>query len=160
MKNEQGSQESSSGCPVQHEVWGALIAWSRQRPGEIWVPAHSVLLFYFNLTKSRTKIAHTPTVTGNRTNCASRSALPRGTANVSNSIAKAVRTPRDNLVLEFTVCLPHFQDRRSCTAEQQQSCDQHHPRKTGGLQLPPVSRITNRRQCQPGPRRHRPLVSA
>src|SRR3977135_936938 len=109
------------GCPIQHEVRGALICVGRPRPGEFWPPAPCPS--YFNLTKSRTKIAHTPTVTGNRTNCASRSAPPRGTANVSNNIAKAVRTPRANLVLECTVCLPHFQDRRSCTAEQQQSCD-------------------------------------
>ena len=58
---------------------------------------------YFSLTKSKTKIAHTPTVTGNRTNCASRSVFPLGTANVRSAIAKAVRTPSANLVLEFTV---------------------------------------------------------
>jgi hypothetical protein len=74
---------------------------------------------YLSLTKSKTKIAHTPTVTGNRTNCASRSALPRGTANVSNNIAKAVRTPRANFVLECTVVYLIFRDRQSCTAEQQ-----------------------------------------
>src|SRR5882757_4139606 len=74
---------------------------------------------YFNFTKSKTKIAHTPTVTGKSTNCASRSALPLGTANVSNNIANAVSTPRANLLFEFMVVLPRFQVRPSCTAEQQ-----------------------------------------
>lgn len=63
---------------------------------------------YFNFTKSRTKIAHTPTVIGNWANCASRSAPPRGTRNVSANIAKAVSTPRTNLVLEFIVLSPLF----------------------------------------------------
>ena len=92
---------------------------------------------YFSFTKSNTKIAHTPTVTGNRTNCASRSVFPLGTANVSSAIAKAVRTPRANLVFECTVVHLSFQDRPSCTAEQQQSCDKHHPSKAGVLQLHP-----------------------
>ena len=76
---------------------------------------------YFSFTKSNTKIAHTPTVTGNRTNCASRSVFPLGTANVSSAIAKAVKTPRANLVFECTVVHLSLQDRQSCTAEQQQS---------------------------------------
>jgi hypothetical protein len=35
---------------------------------------------YFNFTNNKTKIAHTPTVTGNTTNWASRIVLPRGNA--------------------------------------------------------------------------------
>jgi len=61
---------------------------------------------YFNFTNNKTKIAHTPTVTGNCTNCASRTALPLGTKNVSPNIAKAVSIPRANLVLKSIVVLP------------------------------------------------------
>ena len=61
---------------------------------------------YFNFTKSKTKIAHTPTVIGNWTSTASRIAVPLGSMNVSPNIAKAVSIPRVNLVFEFIVVLP------------------------------------------------------
>ena len=61
---------------------------------------------YFNFTKSKTKIAHTPTVTGNCTSTASRIALPLGSKKVSPNIANAVSIPSANLVLEFIVVLP------------------------------------------------------
>jgi hypothetical protein len=61
---------------------------------------------YFNFTKSKTKIAHTPTVIGNCTSTASRIAVPLGSTNVSANIAKAVSIPRVNLVFEFIVVLP------------------------------------------------------
>ena len=116
---------------------------------------------YFSFTKSNTKIAHTPTVTGNRTNCASRSEFPLGTANVSSAIAKAVKTPRANLVFECTVVHLSFQDRQSCTAEQQQSLrrasssestqiatparstNYMSPKEKGGPQAASIPRVTN-----------------
>ena len=116
---------------------------------------------YFSLTKSNTKIAHTPTVTGNRTNCASRSVFPLGTANVSSAIAKAVKTPRANLVFECTVVHLSFQDRQSCTAEQQQSLrrasssestqiatparstNYMSPKEKGGPEAASIPRVTN-----------------
>jgi hypothetical protein len=67
---------------------------------------YSDTVSYFNFTKSKTKIAHTPTVTGNITNCVSRNAPPLGTAKVSSNIAKAVSIPRTNLVLEFMLVHP------------------------------------------------------
>ncbi len=60
-----------------------------------------LIVLYFNFTNNKTKIAQTPTVTGNRANCASPNALPLGTRYVSPNIAKAVSTPRTNLILEF-----------------------------------------------------------
>jgi hypothetical protein len=62
---------------------------------------------YFNLTKSRTKIAHIPTVIGYVANCASRSAPPRGIANVSASIARAVSIPSTNFIEALIVVPPH-----------------------------------------------------
>jgi hypothetical protein len=59
------------------------------------------MVSYFSFTKSKTKIAQTPTVTGNIANCVFCSAPPLGTANVSNSMANAVSTPRINLIFEF-----------------------------------------------------------
>ena len=56
---------------------------------------------YFSFTKSKTKIAHTPTVTGNCTNCASCTGPPRGTAKVSRNIATAVSVPSASLVFVF-----------------------------------------------------------
>ena len=56
---------------------------------------------YFSLTKSRTKIAHTPTVMGNCATDISRSVPPRGNRYVSNIMAIAVSTPRRNLLFEF-----------------------------------------------------------
>jgi hypothetical protein len=56
---------------------------------------------YFSFTKSKTKIAHTPTVTGNCTNAASRNGPPLGSAYVSNIIATAVSTPRTSLLFQF-----------------------------------------------------------
>jgi hypothetical protein len=82
---------------------------------------------YFSFTKSRTKIAHTPTVAGNCTNCASRIPLPRGSRKLSPSIANAVSIPRANLVLEFIVV--------STSLSSRESCDEHHPRKLSGVQL-------------------------
>jgi hypothetical protein len=59
---------------------------------------------YFSFTKSKTKIAHTPTVTGNCTRAASRIEPPRGKAYVRNIIARAVSTPNTNLVFQFMSC--------------------------------------------------------
>lgn len=56
---------------------------------------------YFNLTNSNTKIAHIPTVTGNCTTAASRIAPPRGSAKVSNIMAKAVSVPTTSLPFQF-----------------------------------------------------------
>jgi hypothetical protein len=57
---------------------------------------------YFSFTKSKTKIAHTPTVTGNCAACASRrNDPPLGIAKVSRSIATAVSIPRTNLLFQF-----------------------------------------------------------
>jgi len=56
---------------------------------------------YFSLTNNKTKIAHTPTVTGNSASCASRNAPPRGSAKVSANINRAVSIPRTNFVFQF-----------------------------------------------------------
>jgi hypothetical protein len=69
---------------------------------------------YLSFTKSKTKIAHTPTVTGNCTNSASRIPLPLGRAKLSKNIANAVSIPRANLVLEFMVVSSRFQARPCC----------------------------------------------
>jgi hypothetical protein len=69
-----------------------------------WLTALSLtLILYFSFTKSKTKIAHTPTVIGNCTSTASRIGVPLGSMNVSPNIAKAVSIPRANLVFEFIV---------------------------------------------------------
>jgi len=60
---------------------------------------------YFSFTKSKTKIAHTPTVTGNCTKAASRNEPPLGSAYVRNIIARAVNTPRISLLFQFMRCL-------------------------------------------------------
>jgi hypothetical protein len=59
--------------------------------------------FYLSFTKRSTKIAHTPTVTGNWTKTASRIALPLGRAKVRTNIAKAVSIPSISLTLLFIV---------------------------------------------------------
>ena len=56
---------------------------------------------YFSFTNSKTKIAHTPTVTGNSTSWASRNAPPRGSAYVSPNIAAAVSMPSINFAFEL-----------------------------------------------------------
>jgi hypothetical protein len=56
---------------------------------------------YFSFTKSNTKIAHTPTVMGNCTKEVSRSAPPLGRTYVAAIIARAVSTPRANLLFQF-----------------------------------------------------------
>ena len=57
---------------------------------------------YFNFTKSKTKIAQTPTVTGNCAACASRrNEPPLGIAKVNKNMATAVSIPRTNLVIQF-----------------------------------------------------------
>src|SRR5579862_6556376 len=56
---------------------------------------------YFSFTNSRTKIDQTPTVTGNCTMAASRTAPPRGSVYVRNIIARAVSTPRISLLVHF-----------------------------------------------------------
>jgi hypothetical protein len=63
---------------------------------------------YFSFTKSSTKIAQTPTVMGNSTKEASRSGPPLGRANVATIIARAVNTPRINLLFQFMGLRPHF----------------------------------------------------
>lgn len=62
--------------------------------------------FYFSFTNSKTKIAHTPTVTGNCTNCASCSGFPRGSRNVSKYIVTAVSIPRISFDFQFMVVSP------------------------------------------------------
>ena len=62
---------------------------------------------YFNFTKSRAKIAHIPAVIGYVANCASRSAPPRGIANVSTSIARAVSIPSTDFIVTLIVVPPH-----------------------------------------------------
>jgi hypothetical protein len=70
---------------------------------------------YFSFTKSKTKIAHTPTVIGNCANSASRMELPLGSRKLNPNIAKAVSIPRANLVLEFMVLFYlTFQARPGC----------------------------------------------
>ncbi|MGB2601971.1 MAG: hypothetical protein WBC78_00140, partial [Candidatus Sulfotelmatobacter sp.] len=56
---------------------------------------------YFSFTNSKTKIAHTPTVTGNCTKAASRIEPPRGKKYVRNIIASAVSTPNTSLLFQF-----------------------------------------------------------
>ena len=64
---------------------------------------------YFSFTKSKTKIAHTPTVTGNCAACASRrNEPPLGIAKLSKNIATAVSIPRTNLLFQFIFVLPRF----------------------------------------------------
>src|SRR5438552_18288320 len=60
---------------------------------------------YFSFTKSKTKIAHTPTVMGNCTKEASRIGPPLGRRYVAAIIARAVNTPRRNLLFQF-MCSP------------------------------------------------------
>jgi hypothetical protein len=63
---------------------------------------------YFSFTKSSTKIAQTPTVRGNCTKEASRSAFPLGRAYVASNMARAVSTPRINLLFQFMGVRPPF----------------------------------------------------
>jgi hypothetical protein len=63
---------------------------------------------YFSFTKSNTKIAHTPTVMGNCTKEASRSAPPLGRTYVAAIIARAVSTPRANLLFQLMRVRPPF----------------------------------------------------
>ena len=56
---------------------------------------------YFSFTKSSTKIAHIPTVVGNCTKEASRRAPPLGRKYVAAIMARAVSTPRGNLLFQF-----------------------------------------------------------
>jgi hypothetical protein len=68
----------------------------------------SVAASYFSFTKSNTKIAQTPTVRGNCTKEASRSAFPLGRAYVASNMARAVSTPRSNLLFQFMLVRPPF----------------------------------------------------
>src|SRR5271155_925459 len=61
------------------------------------------LSFYFSFTNSKTKMAHTPTVTGNWAACASCSVPPRGMAKERTNIAAAVSIPRISLVFGVMV---------------------------------------------------------
>ena len=63
---------------------------------------------YFSFTKSNTKIAHTPTVMGNCAKEASRSEPPLGRRYVAAIIARAVNTPRRNLLFQFMVSVHPF----------------------------------------------------
>src|SRR5580704_18147691 len=58
---------------------------------------------YFSFTNSKTKMAHTPTVTGNWAACASCNAPPRGMAKERTNIAAAVSIPRISLVFGVMV---------------------------------------------------------
>jgi hypothetical protein len=62
------------------------------------------MLHYFNFTNNNTKMAHTPTVTGN---CASAALCtnepPLGNANVSSIMHNAVNMPRVNLLFQVMV---------------------------------------------------------
>jgi hypothetical protein len=79
----------------------------------VWVPRGMLPYFgnssYLSFTKSKTKIAHTPTVTGNCAASPSRKNEPLGSANVSKNIATAVSIPRTNLLFQFIFLLPRFQ---------------------------------------------------
>jgi len=59
---------------------------------------------HFSFTKSKTKIAHTPTVTGNCTKAASRNEPPLGSAYVSNIMATAVSIPKTSLLFQL-ICV-------------------------------------------------------
>src|SRR6202035_3836347 len=63
---------------------------------------------YFNFTKSRTKIAHTPTVIGNSTHEDALSEPPRGSAYVRSIMARAVSTPTASLPFQFIPVRPRF----------------------------------------------------
>jgi len=56
---------------------------------------------YFSFTKSKTKIAQTPTVMGNCAISAFCMALPRGKVSVKADIANAVRIPRASFAFQF-----------------------------------------------------------
>jgi hypothetical protein len=81
-------------------------------PGRVSTLGASLILArdpYFSFTKSKTKIAQTPTVTGNCAACASRrNDPPLGIAKVSKSIATAVSIPRTSLLFQFIFVLPRF----------------------------------------------------
>ena len=110
----------SSHNPSRGESWSSDPTQQPTRPPHFQsTPSAS----YFNFTKSKTKIAHTPTVIGNYTSTASRIGVPLGSTKVRPNIANAVTIPSANLVVEFIVVLPR------------QSCDEHHPRKIGEVQL-------------------------
>jgi len=58
---------------------------------------------YFSFTKSKTKIAQTPTVIGNCAACASRNEPPRGTRKERQNIATAVSIPRSSLLFQVMI---------------------------------------------------------
>ena len=64
---------------------------------------------YFSFTKSKTKIAQTPTVTGNCAACVSRrnEPPPLGSAKLSKSMAIAVSIPSTNLLFHV-IFVPSF----------------------------------------------------
>jgi hypothetical protein len=86
------------------EQWVERQNWEFSANGTVLRPPDGVGFYgalYFSFTKSKTKIAHTPTVTGNCTKAASRIEPPRGKAYVRNIIARAVSMPNANLVFQF-----------------------------------------------------------
>jgi hypothetical protein len=58
---------------------------------------------YLSFTKSSTKIAHTPTVSGNKMTCALWIEFALGRVNVKADIAIAVSTPRTNFAFQLIV---------------------------------------------------------
>jgi hypothetical protein len=92
-------------------VVGAGMAWAGP-PSTLNAVFDLTTAPYFSFTKSKTKIAQTPTVTGNCAACASRrNDPPLGIAKVSKSMATAVSIPRTNFAqlpflekLEATMC--------------------------------------------------------
>src|ERR1700674_2828223 len=104
-----------SGSTWANTVTGDLAAIDLRRSRATWNsafrprPVRTNTAPYFSFTKSKTKIAQTPTVTGNCAACASRrNEPPFGIAKVSKNIATAVSIPRTNLLFQFIFVLPRF----------------------------------------------------
>lgn len=102
---------------------------------------------YFNFTNSKTKIAHTPTVSGNCASWASCSGPPLGSAYVSRNIAMAVRTPRVSLDFQFIVGLPRVSPlcrRRAApvSADEYTPAEFQMPEKCGRLRPPIPAPVT------------------
>lgn len=112
----------------QQEGIGTAVSWARtgkigepSQPGKLKPGRFSVLsprgrlcnpisglVVYFNFTNSKTKIAQTPTVTGNCAACASRNEPPRGSRKERQNIATAVSIPRTNLLFQVMVVSPRL----------------------------------------------------
>src|SRR5580692_4701859 len=67
---------------------------------------NSTFSSHFSFTKSKTKIAQTPTVMGNWAACASCNEPPRGRARERKNMATAVAIPRISLLFQVIVVFP------------------------------------------------------